>query len=363
MAAALAATVCVGLTGTASAQQTCGGTYVVQRGDTLSGIANRLYDDAGKWTAIFQNNARAIGSRADQIRVGQRLNMACIDGLPVGLEGGTVVATSTQSAAPRVVQSTAPARRQVPARGAPIKIVASDGMQPFADRLHLSSGIISDVVNRSFVNSADAPAHEFHWINDRAAHLDPILAQGMADVSFPWVKPDCGAEDTAAECTEFVYSDPIFETLILLFKSKSSPHQFNAITDLEGKRLCRPLGLQLSALNSASAELLRNNRLTLMQPRTVQECFARLVRGETDFVAMNEFTGRLTLTDMGLRDQVEIIVTRPLSIETLHVVAHVDNPRADSIIAAFNDGLETMRRSGEYAQVMDTHLTSIWSGF
>ena len=43
------------------AAQTCGGIYRVQPGDSLSVIADRLYKNAGMWTAIHNRNIAAIG--------------------------------------------------------------------------------------------------------------------------------------------------------------------------------------------------------------------------------------------------------------------------------------------------------------
>lgn len=348
----------------AQAQQTCGGTYVVRGGDTLSGIADRLYRDAGKWTEIFRTNAARIGDRADAIRRGMALSLPCIDGLPVGLEGGRAV-TAGSAVVPRIAAPTRPAARRDTSRapGAAVRIVAADGLKPFSDRLHLSSGIISDVVNRAMVNAGPTGGHEFLWINDRTAHLDPILSRGMADLSYPWMKPDCAAEATASECTDYLYSEPMFETLVLLFRARNSGAAFAQVEDLAGQRLCYPQGMSLAGLNARTAKLVRENRVTLMQPARVEECFARLVRGQADFVAINEFTGRLKLAEMGLVDQVEMILSRPLSIETLHAVAHRANPRGEAIIAAFDEGLAKMQRSGEYQQVLETHLSSIWSGF
>ena len=72
---------------TASAQS-CGGIYKIKGGDTLSGIADNQYEDARKWSAIFNANREQIGDSPNKIRVGQRLNLPCINGLPTGLEGG-----------------------------------------------------------------------------------------------------------------------------------------------------------------------------------------------------------------------------------------------------------------------------------
>ena len=45
---------------TSAAADTCGGTYTVRSGDSLSLIADRLYKDVGKWSAIHSRNIDVI---------------------------------------------------------------------------------------------------------------------------------------------------------------------------------------------------------------------------------------------------------------------------------------------------------------
>lgn len=359
----LAASLCALSTASVSAQ-TCGGNYKVKRGDSLSLIADSQYKNAAMWTTIYQSNLDSISSPND-IRVGASYRLPCVEGLPVGLPGGTEIAAPKNAAIPRLVeQVSAPAvRRKQVDSDAPIRILAGDGYAPFSDRLLFSSGIMSDLVNRAWGSAPIAADHKFYWVNDRSAHLDPMLSEGMVDVAYPWIKPQCEADATNAICTDYIYSDAMFEMLVLLFTQKGSDFTFNSGADLAGKRLCRPRGLQLTTLVGADADWLRNNRVTIMQPDTAQECFARLVRGEADAVALNEFSGRTVINDMGLKDQVEIVLSRPLSIQSLHVVAHASNPRAGDLIAAFDQGLETLRENGEYQRTIDTHMSSIWAGF
>ncbi|MDR0445356.1 MAG: LysM peptidoglycan-binding domain-containing protein [Puniceicoccales bacterium] len=47
-------------------------TYVVQEGDTLSIISQKVFGDASRWPAIFDANKDQL-SRPDQVRIGQRL--------------------------------------------------------------------------------------------------------------------------------------------------------------------------------------------------------------------------------------------------------------------------------------------------
>jgi nucleoid-associated protein YgaU len=47
--------------------------HVVVSGDTLSGIAKKYYDDAGKYMVIYEANKKTIGDNPDLIKPGMEL--------------------------------------------------------------------------------------------------------------------------------------------------------------------------------------------------------------------------------------------------------------------------------------------------
>ncbi len=47
--------------------------HVVVSGDTLSGLAKKYYDDAGRYMAIYEANKAVIGDNPDMIKVGMEL--------------------------------------------------------------------------------------------------------------------------------------------------------------------------------------------------------------------------------------------------------------------------------------------------
>lgn len=353
----------VGSAASVAAQETCGGMYKVQRGDSLSLIADKLYKDVGQWTAIYRTNMDKISS-PDAIRVGQTYRMPCIGGLPTGLEGGTPIAEITKVAAePKLDAAADLAQRQRAAterkKGVDVKLLAGDDFQPFTNRLLMNSGMISDLVNRAFVADDSTGQHKFYWVNDRNVHLDPMLSEGMVDLAFPWKKPDCSALGDAPICTDYLYSEPMFEMLVVLFTAKGAGVSYTGEDDLAGLRVCAPQGHDAKG---QSAGYLAKVGARLQQPAKAEDCFVRLMAGGADAVAINEFTGRIVARDMGISDAVELQLSRPLAIEGLHAVAHRSNPRAEALIEAFDTGLGKMRDSGEYLQVIDKHMSSIWAG-
>ena len=339
---------------TTAVAQGCGGTYTVERGDSLSLIADRHYKNAGLWTEVHRNNLSVIGENPDALRIGMDLRLGCINGLPVGLATTAPVTAAVQTTA------TAPTRRRLEQS---INIVTAGDFAPFTDQALENEGLITDVVRTAMQSSQSADNYSVHWVNDWSSHLDPLMTNAMMDMAFPWYKPDCAGSPDNYRCTNFHFSDPMFEMLILLFVDKSRPVPFAQDSDIEGRTLCRPAGYFTHDLDRADRRWITDGKITLKQPQTVKGCFDMLVAGEVDAVAMNEFTGRAAIKELGLKDQVEVVQGRPVSIEGLHVLVHKDHPNADALLSTINGGLDAIKLSGAYQQVIDRHMSNIWAEF
>lgn len=348
----------------AAVAQTCGGNYTVKGGDSLSLIADSLYKDAKKWTAIHQGNVGKIGSNPDSIRVGQTLRLACIGGLPLGLEGGTVQAAATSTSDTAVVQtsSSASAAVQVAATARKIKLVTADDYAPFTDRKLPGGGLITEVVDSAMKNNPSVNDFGIYVVNDWSSHLDPLLTDAVMDLAYPWYKPDCKAMPDNWRCQNLHFSEPMFEILVLLFTSKDRPFSFNSDADMAGKTLCRPKGFFTHDLEGNGRLWLTNGTVKLKQPITMANCFEMLQSGEVDAVAINEFSGRTAIKDLELGDKVNVL-PKPLSIEGLHVVVGKSHPQADEMLTLINDGLGSLKASGDYQRIIDSHMTRIWESF
>lgn len=343
-----------------AAAQTCGGLYSVKRGDSLSLIADAQYKDVAKWSAIHSGNIALIGENPNAIRVGMKLRLSCIDGLPTGLQGGTPVA---QAATPTVTPAPQPAARSGRKLEQTLNLVTAGDYAPFTDKNLENDGLITEVVNAAMLSAQGEGEYKIHWVNDWSSHLDPLMTNAMMDMAFPWYQPDCKGSPDLFRCQNFLFSDPMFEMLILLFVDKSRPIAFSKDADIEGRTLCRPAGYFTHDLDRADRRWITDKKIVLKQPRSVKECFEMLLKGEVDAVAMNEFTGRATMKSMEIKDKVEVVQGRPVSIEGLHVLVHKEHPNAADLMATINDGLTAIKASGEYQQVIDRHLTKIWADF
>lgn len=323
----------------ADASLECGQTYEATEGDSLSLIARRAYDDARKWTLIHNANAQAIGDDPSRLSVGSELRIPC-------LGGGS-------------------AQRSLPvAEGKDVTLLSGGNYGPFTNREREDGGLFANLLVAALEQQRGAlGSFGFAWDDDWSRHLDPLLTEQVHDLGFPWLKPDCEQSPQRYRCQEFLFSEPMFEMLVVLFVDSSDPISFDKQSDLFAHVLCRPKGYYTHDLEKDGRKWLSQKKVNLWQPDSIDECFDMLVNGGVDAVALNEFTGRAAMHRLGLQDRVEILKGRPISVEGLHVVAHRDHPRAGAMIEAVNRGIAALKEQGEYRDIVDRHLSAYWSRY
>lgn len=344
----------------ASAQETCGGTYQVQSGDSLSLIADSQYKNAGLWTAIHNANFDQIGENPNNIRVGQKLSLTCIDGMPRGLEGGRSVAE------PVVARAAITPLTPVPGTAATrqkINILTGSDFAPFTDLDLPNGGILADVVTQAMKAADPDEGFAVHWVNDWASHHEPLLSNALLDLGFPWYKPDCEADPNTYRCQNLLFSDSMFEVLMLMFVHVDRPMAYNTDDDMQGRVLCRPSGYSTFIFDQYGRNWLKDGVISLMIGVSPDDCLDRLVEGEVDAVVLNEFLGRRKIKELGLEDRIVVAGGRPISIDGNHMIVHKSHPRGPELLAVFEEGLERIKADGTYQGIIDAHMTRLWAEF
>jgi polar amino acid transport system substrate-binding protein len=97
-----------------------------------------------------------------------------------------------------------------------------------------------------------------------------------------------------------------------------------------------------------------------MQPPTVEECFRLLDETTVDAVAVAELTGQSVATAMNMADRVHA-ASRPLNIETMHVIIAKTHPHARTVLYYVNSSLARLRETGAYDSIVAKHLELFWN--
>jgi polar amino acid transport system substrate-binding protein len=344
--------------------QSCGTEYKIKEGETLAQIAARVYGNPTQWTVIFYANQDRLGTNASLLVPGLAIMLPCIGG------------ASPSSPQPQNATAPVPPPAAAPA-DAPIMIstmvrrvefLTADGYPPFTGRALEGGGMLTEVISSAMniVKQEAKGRFDFgiSWVNDWSAHLNPLLLTRAFDVGYPWARPDCdGAASLDAtsqfRCRKFFFSDPLYEVITSLFVRNGS-----AITSLQsekinGATLCLPAGQGAYELDQGGRNWVKDGKVTLMRPPTVEECFRLLDNGTVEGVVATEYSGRASMISLGLADKVRML-DQPVALTPLHVVVSKSHPHARTILYYMNTALAKLRDSGEYDMIVERHLDRFW---
>ncbi len=341
--------------------QTCGTDYAIKDGETLAQIAARTYGNPAQWTIIFYANQDRLGPNGSLLMPGLAIRLPCIGGQ-----------TQLQPAAP------APAAiSPTPNPGESfiissivrkLEILTADNYQPYTGRALEGGGMLTQVVSAALdlikEESKGRFDYSISWVNDWAAHLNPLLLTRAFDVGFPWARPECEVAATLdagsqLRCQKFFFSDPLYEVVTNLFVRENSRIKSLRNEEIHGTSLCRPTGYPLHDLDRAGRNWAKEGKITVIRPGSVDECFRLLDAGTVDGVVMSELVGRTSINSLGMADRIRV-VDQPVALTPLHVIIAKTHPHARTILYYVNASLAKLRESGEYEKIVERHLARFW---
>ena len=348
---------------TVAGAQNCGAEYTIKEGETLGQIAGRVYGNPSQWTVIFYSNQDRLGSNATLLQPGLSIRLPCI--------GNSPTAPASPSQTPSLPVAGASSSEQgflISSIVRRIEFLTADGYAPYTGRALEGGGMLTQVITSSMNLIKQESKGQFDygisWVNDWSSHLNPLLLTRAFDVGFPWARPNCESpaelEATALyRCQKFFFSDPLFEITTLVFVQNESRIKNLRVEEIAGTTICRPAGYPVQDFDLNGRNWLKDKKIILMRPQSVEECFRLMASGTVDAVAMAELTARSSLASLGMNDRVRALDT-PLSLSPLHVIVSKTHPNARTLLYYVNSSLAKLRESGEYDRIVERHLTRYW---
>jgi len=334
----------------------CDSTYVVERGDNLSSIAQRAYGNQGLSQYLYDVNWQVVGDDPSQLQPGDRLAVPCLPG-PDG---------------PEPPDDPGPQQNvDVGRPGSVIAFLTAEDFAPFTDKAYPEGGMLAKVIKEISEDPFDGRESKVYWVNDWSAHLESLLLERDAfDAAFPWYQPDCTQRETLDEngrfrCDSFLFSDPLYRIVVPFYTRADNPLDPQTAGDLEGQRVCRPKGY--FTFDLAQKGLIdpdgnpEDNIITLVKADTPTDCFRQLIDGRVDFVTINAATAAAPIRELGIDGD---IVERDglSSIETLHVIIPKERPEARVLLFEINRRLRALRDSGEHTEIARRYLEIYYGG-
>lgn len=347
--------------------QTCGSEYVVKEGESLADIAGRVYGSPAQWVVIFYANQDRMGANVSMLVQGLSIRIPCLgDQQPAAApeqaaKDAAAAAKEAPPAAPGAIELSSMVRR--------IEFLTADDYAPFTARSLPNGGMITNIVSAAMdlIKQQAGGSFDYNvsWVNDWGAHLNPLLITRAFDVGFPWLKPDCDhvsdlSRDAKYRCQKFFFSDPLYEVFIVLFVKSNSPMTFEKDDEILGKTLCQPAGNSTFELDKGGRNWVKDNKIVLMRPQTIEECFRLLDNGSVSIVVTADLTGKAVIAELGLGDQVKAL-QRPLAISTLRLIVPKTHPYASTILYYLNTAIGKLKDSGEYDKIVNSHLSRYWN--
>jgi polar amino acid transport system substrate-binding protein len=347
--------------------QTCGKDYVLTQGDTLADIARVVYGSASQWSLIYYANQDRLGDNTTLLVPGLAIKIPCIG----AQQPKPAAPTAPIEAALPPPSSTDSGPFQLSSMLRRIDFLTADGYSPFTGRNLPEGGLLIDLLQSSMnlIKEQAKGSFDFQisWVNDWAAHLNPLLITRALDAGIPWTKPDCSnpaALDRSSQyrCQKFFFSDPFYESVTELFTRNNSDFNFDKDEQIAGRTLCLTKGWSTYDLDKNGRNWLKNGTITLMQPQTIEECFRLLDEGTVDAVVVAELTGQAVAAAMGMADRVHAS-KRPVNIETMHVIIAKTHPHARTVLYYVNSSLAKLKETGTYDAIVAKHLEQFWNSF
>src|SRR5882724_3300835 len=343
----------------ASQAQSCGTDYTIKEGETLAQIAARVYGNPAQWTIIFYANQDRLGTNVSLLVPGFTLRLPCVGGGQQAQPLPPIATTPAQAPSEASIIISSLVRR--------IEFLTADGFAPFTGRSLEGGGMLTQVIAAAMGLVKDEAKGRFDygvsWVNDWSAHLNPLLLTRAFDVGFPWARPNCDGvnlEPTSQfRCQRFFFSEPLYEVITGLFVQTGSRFKSLRNEEIAGATLCVPAGQPVHELDDHGRGWVRDNKIVLMRPPTVDECFRLLDAATVDGVVESELAGRASITSLGIADKVRMI-EQPVALTTFHVLVSKSHPHARTILYYVNSSLEKLRESGEYDRVVERHLARFW---
>jgi polar amino acid transport system substrate-binding protein len=346
--------------------QTCGTEYTIKDGETLAQIAGRVYGNPTQWTVIFYANQDRLGGNMSLLVPGLSIRLPCIGTdksgqapVTVSPSLGTVVTAPPPATEPSFIISSLLRR---------IEFLTADGFAPYTGRALEGGGMMTQLIDASMNLIKEEAKGRFDfgisWVNDWAAHLNPLLLTRAFDVGFPWARPDCESglpldQSSQFRCQRFFFSDPLYESVTGLFVRSNAKIRSLKREELTGMTLCRPQGAPTHELDKDGRNWVKDGLVTMMRPPSVDECFRLLGSGAVDGVVEAELAGRASMASLGLGDKVRML-DQPVALTTYHVLISKSHPHARTILYYVNASLEKLREKGEYDRIIERHLNKFW---
>ncbi|PWC85760.1 amino acid ABC transporter substrate-binding protein [Azospirillum sp. TSH100] len=241
-----------------------------------------------------------------------------------------------------------------------LDLVTGSDYAPYTGDDLPAGGLVTELVRRAF--AVGGRRYDVRFMPWKRGYDGVVAGRFLA--TFPYIR-------TPEREREVLFSDPVLEVRQLVYLSNGSGMDFHGrkggldtdrdgaaergdsdpLEDFRGRTVCQPVG---HALPVELEAMVAQGRLTRQTPSDLGACVRMVATGRADALVTDEFSGAAAIAKSGLADDIRVS-ERPFAMVTLHLVVGRATPGAEATVAAFNDGLRSLKRQGVYSQLLISH--------
>ena len=225
-----------------------------------------------------------------------------------------------------------------------IQIVTGNGYAPYADESLPNGGMSTEIVALAFREVGYNAQFTFRpW---KRGYEE--TRKGLYAATFPYI-------ETAERLKDFYYSDPIDHVYTRIFVRKDA--RIHTLEDLEGKRICVPLGYGVAKQFTKWVQ--KSNRKRDDNPVELVHCLKMLQSGRKDFFVINEVTAWKAIQSTFQTREYFRTLDTVVAEESHHLIISKTFPDGEKILEQFNTGLKRLKEKNIVQAVIDRHLKDI----
>lgn len=179
---------------------------------------------------------------------------------------------------------------------------------------------------------------EIHWYPLKRAIT--LVEKGDADISLGWRK-------SKAREKKVIFSDtPLVDTSVVFFYRKDKPFDWETLEDLYGLKI----GYVIGGISATDAFLAaeKGGKLTVDRVPTEQQNIRKLLAGRIDVMVGSTLITPFNLKEILSPEERAQIIVHPKALLEARYYAIFSRQVSPHIIHAFNDGIEQLRKNGQY---------------
>ena len=225
-----------------------------------------------------------------------------------------------------------------------IHLVSGDDYLPYADRKAPEGGMATEIVKKAFAEVKMEAKVE--WLPWARGYND--TKSGTFAATFPYFK---GVEREK----DMLYSDAMAKLIDRVFiKAGAKKFNFFSVAGFAGSTICLPIGWTQPTM---LVDSIKSGAIKVQAPKDISTCVKLLESERADFFVTEENNGKASIAASGVPVGSVVLADAPaLSENGLYLIASKTNPGSKDLIAAFNKGLDALRKNGSYDKIVKSHL-------